>query len=312
MAGGIVVFAYSALGHACLKALIERGENIAALFTHVDDPAERAWFASCADLARAHGIPVHTAEPADGDEVGRTVAAAAPDLMFSFYYRRMIPTAILAHAAKGAFNMHGSLLPKYRGRAPVNWAVLHGETETGVTLHRMTGRADAGCIVDREAVAIGPADTAGEVMERMVPAAVAVLLRRIDALKAGTAPCTPQDDAAASYFGGRRPEDGRIDWALPARDIVNLVRAVAPPFPGAFSEHARGRLMVWRAREAAGSGPPGVVLGVDPVVVAAGENAVELQEFEFAAASGAGPGRIPVLAAGDRLGEAGSGAGSAP
>lgn len=287
MSGGIVVFAYSEVGHACLDFLLRRGERIEALFTHEDAPGEELWFGSCATLAADHGVPVYRVEPSDGPEVERIVAGIAPSLIFSFYYRRMIPMAILAHATLGAFNMHGSLLPKYRGRAPVNWAVLRGEREAGVTLHVMAKRADAGDIVDAEPVPIGPDETAGEVMEKLGPAAVRLLDRRIDALKEGRAPRFPQDETQASYFGGRRPEDGRIDWAAGARDAVNLVRAVAWPYPGAFTEAGGRKLMVWRARvsdgcAAARGDEPGTVLGVDPLLVTAGpasDGAVEISRF---------------------------------
>ena len=279
MSGGIVVFGYSGVGYACLDFLLGRGERVEALFTHEDAPGEELWFGSCAKLAADRGVPVYTIEPADGPEVERIVADIAPALIFSFYYRRMIPMAVLGHATHGAFNMHGSLLPKYRGRAPVNWAVLHGERETGVTLHVMTKRADAGDIVDAEPVPIGPDETAGDVMEKLGPAAVRLLARQIDALKEGRAPRHAQDERKASYFGGRRPEDGRIDWTASAADVVNLVRAVAWPYPGAFTGAGGRRLMVWRARTAEGSGAPGTVLGVAPLVVAADEGAVELSLF---------------------------------
>ncbi len=279
MSGGIVVFAYSQVGYACLEFLLRHGERVEALFTHEDAPGEQLWFGSCARLAREYDVPCHTVEPADGPDVGDIVAHLAPSLIFSFYYRRMIPMAILDQAARGAFNMHGSLLPKYRGRAPVNWAVLHGEPETGVTLHVMVKKADAGDIVDQEPVAIGPTDTAGEVMERLAPAAVRVLERQIDNLKAGRAPRIPQDESKASYFGGRRPEDGRIDWTMDARAIVNLVRAVAPPYPGAFTDLSGKQLMVWQATATAGNGAPGTVLSCAPLVVAAGTGAVEISRF---------------------------------
>jgi methionyl-tRNA formyltransferase len=265
--------------------------------THEDDPGEVRWFRSVAELARRHDIPVRFDEPGVGSEADRLIATMAPDLIFSFYYRRIIPTPVLAAAKRGAFNMHGSLLPRYRGKAPVNWAVLHGERETGVTLHHMTARADAGDIVDREAVPIGPDDTAYDVMRRLVPAARCLLDRQLAALKAGTAPRQPQDEALASKFGGRRPEDGRIDWAQPAARIVNLVRAVARPYPGAFSERRGRRLMVWKAQAVdAASGRPGEVISAVPLRVRAGEGAVELVESEWSDSG------TPRLQPGDILG----------
>lgn len=285
----IAAFAYSAVGHACVKVLIEAGHAPVLVATHEDDPAETRWFPSVAELAAAHGIPTVTAEIRDGPAVEEALAAAAPDLILSFYYRRMIPMRLLRPARLGAFNMHGSLLPRYRGRAPVNWAVLHGESETGVTLHEMVGRADAGDIVDQEAVPIGPDDTAYEVMQRLVPAAAAVLRRQLPALLAGTAPRRPQDEAQASCFGGRRPEDGRIDWRRPARAVHDLVRAVAPPFPGAFTEPEGRRLMVWKSRlppqlDLLGppDGVPGTVLSSDPFLVLTGEGSLEIVDWSWA------------------------------
>ena len=202
--------------------------------------------------------------PLDPQSIVR-LRIAAPDLVFSFYYRRVLPEEMLAVPRLGAYNMHGSLLPKFRGRAPVNWAVLKGETRTGATLHAMTPRADAGPIVDQEAVPIGPEDTAFDVQKRVDAAAVAILARRLEELKAGTAPSRPQDDAAATRFGRRRPEDGRIDWSRPAREVHDLVRAVTHPYPGAFTDlfgppdvrlaHARAGSR--RARHLSGPGAGG-------------------------------------------------------
>jgi len=296
VAGGLVVFAYSDIGYECLDLLIRRGEKVRVVFTHDDDPGETRWFRSVAELAREERIPVRTDEPRRDSEAARLIASLKPDLIFSFYYRRMIPTAVLACARLGAFNMHGSLLPRYRGKAPVNWAVLHGETETGVTLHHMIAKPDAGDIVDQEAVPIGPEDTAYEVMKRMVPAARRLLARQLDGLKAGMAPWRPQNETEATYFGGRRPEDGRIDWRQPARRVVDLVRAVARPYPGAFTAHGSERIQVWKARAATAGNPhggrPGEVVSARPLIVAAGEGAVELVEVEGPAISNLKPGDV--------------------
>jgi len=151
----------------------------------------------------------------------------------------MLPPEVLALARKGAFNMHGSLLPKYRGRAPVNWAILKGESETGATLHEMVTKPDAGRIVDQERVPIGPDETAAEVFAKVSDAAETVLKRSLPYLLAGTASLKKQDLSKGSYFGGRRPEDGRIDWSKSALEIHNLVRAVAPPYPGAFTDQMK-------------------------------------------------------------------------
>jgi methionyl-tRNA formyltransferase len=242
-----VVFGYGAVGVRCTRVLLEQHVDVKLVVTHADDPAENRWYPSLAEFSTQHGLPVVTPAAAD-DRLLYRLHALAPDFIFSFYYRRLLPTALLATARRGALNIHGSLLPRFRGRAPVNWAVLHGARETGATLHYMTARADAGDIVDQQAVAIGEDDTAFEVFLRVADAAETILARSLPALVAGTAPRMPQDLSLGEYCGRRRPEDGRIDWSRDARDIHNLVRAVAPPFPGAFAEFDGERWMVMRTR----------------------------------------------------------------
>jgi len=240
------VFAYHDVGVRCLQVLLDAGIEVKLVVTHADDPGERVWFESVERLARGRGLQVRV-DPAP-DELERSLRAAAPDFIFSFYYRRMLAPALLALATRGAYNMHGSLLPKHRGRAPVNWAILLGDTETGATLHEMVAKPDAGRIVDQEAVPIGPDDLAIDVFRRVTGAAAAVLRRSLPRLVAGTADLRAQDLSRGSYHGGRRPEDGRIDWSKSAAEIHNLVRAVAPPYPGAFSEENGRRRMILRTR----------------------------------------------------------------
>jgi methionyl-tRNA formyltransferase len=229
-----VVFAYHDVGVRCLAVLLAHGVTVQRVYTHADDPNENIWFGSVAALARLHGIPVTVVSNANQPGLIESVAAAQPDFLFSFYYRFMLPPEILALARRGAFNMHGSLLPKYRGRVPVNWAIIQGERETGATLHEMVAKPDAGRMVDQQAVPILPNDTALEVFRKVTVAAEIVLNRALPQLIAGTAVLASQDLAAGSYYGGRRPDDGRIDWQWPSAKVHNLVRAVAPPYPGAF------------------------------------------------------------------------------
>jgi methionyl-tRNA formyltransferase len=244
----IAVFAYSDTGYECLKFLFERGRDVAVVVTHADDPDEMRWYGSVAELARNRGIEPLVADDPRDPAVLAKIEAAKPDLLFSFYYRGILPDSLLALPRLGAFNVHGSLLPKFRGRAPVNWAVLKGETVTGATLHAMTAKPDAGDIVDQERVAIGPDDTAGEVQSRVTAAAVKILERRLDELESGAAPRRPQDDSQATTFGRRRPEDGRIAWTRTAQEVHDLVRAVTHPFPGAFTDIFGGKTYIWRTR----------------------------------------------------------------
>jgi methionyl-tRNA formyltransferase len=282
----ILFFGYSEVGRDCLDLLLSRGDNVVALFTHEDTPGEKIWFRTPAPLALARGVPVHTPGKVGSPEWVERIAQMRPELILSAYYRNMISTRVLALARLGAFNMHGSLLPKYRGRAPVNWAVLHGEPRIGMTLHRMVREPDAGNIVDQEGVDIGPRDTAEEAFRKALPCARRVLERQIGALLAGTAREFPQDESQATYFGGRKPEDGRIDWTRSSRQIFNLVRAVADPFPGAFTDVGTARLMVWWAEPDSAAtrgrkGKPGEVLSDSPLVVATGDGALELARTEW-------------------------------
>jgi methionyl-tRNA formyltransferase len=230
-----VVFAYHNVGCRCLEVLLAHGIDVRLVVTHRDNPAETIWFESVAALAGRNGIAVATPDDPNAAEFVGRVRAAAPGFVFSFYYRHMLGRDLLELGARGTFNMHGSLLPKYRGRVPVNWAVIRGERATGASLHHMALKPDAGDLVDQMAVPILPDDTAREVFDKVTVAAEIVLDRQVDAILAGTAPRLPLDLAAGSYFGGRRPEDGAIDWNRPAGDVHNLVRGVAPPYPGAFA-----------------------------------------------------------------------------
>jgi methionyl-tRNA formyltransferase len=257
-----VVFAYHNVGVRCLSVLLAQGVNVKLVLTHEDEPGENIWFASVRDRAVEHSLPaIAPADPNSADVLER-VLACEPDFLFSFYYRQMLKPPLLKSARRGAFNMHGSLLPKYRGRVPINWAIIKGETETGATLHAMIEEPDAGDIVDQIAVPILPDDTAHEVFAKVTVAAELTLSRSLPTLVAGTAKLVRQDLSKGSYFGGRKPEDGRIAWTQPARDIHNLVRAVTRPYPGAFSDTASGKLLVWRtlASNRRGSGLPSLTV----------------------------------------------------
>ena len=279
---GIVVFGYHDVGVECLDALISRGSRVIAVFTHRDNPEEKIWFKSVAQLARQHGIPVHTPDSVNTPEWIARLREMQPDIVFSFYYRNLICQEILAIPRLGAFNLHGSLLPKYRGRVPINWAVLNGEIRTGATLHHMVKRPDAGDIVDQEAVPISPRDTAQDVFIKVTAAARQVLERSLEAIKQGRAPRRPQDEAQASYFGGRKPDDGRIDWHADAQRIFNLIRALTHPYPGAFTDVEGRRFFVWWAEPRPdGAGQPGQVVSVSPLRVAAGKGSVEIVKWQW-------------------------------
>jgi len=243
-----IVFAYHDVGVRCLSVLLARGVRVRLVVTHKDDSNENIWFESVERLARAHDIEVSTTtDPNDKDFVAK-LSEISPDFIFSFYYRYMLSPAVLATAMRGAYNMHGSLLPKYRGRVPINWAVLRGEKSTGATLHEMVEKPDAGRIVDQMAIPILPDDRAIDVFRKVTVAAELVLDRALPKLIDGTAEFATQDLSKGGYFRGRKTDDGRIDWSKGAREIHDLVRAVAPPYPGAFTMLGNARLRVLRSR----------------------------------------------------------------
>ena len=253
-----IVFAYHNVGVRCLSVLLAHGVDVACVVTHADNPNETIWFDSVAELATRHDIPVITPEDPNDPAVVARLTALQPDFLFSFYYRLMLKAPLLALPGHGAWNMHGSLLPKYRGRVPVNWAIIHGERETGATLHQMVEKPDAGGIVAQQAVPILPDDNAFEVFNKVTLAAEMALDSVLPDLLSDRMQAQAQDLAAGSYFGGRKAEDGRIDWTQPAFQVHNLIRAVAPPYPGAFSDTSKGRLRMLRSLHPTGEiGPHG-------------------------------------------------------
>ena len=241
-----VVFAYHDVGVNCLKALLHAGIQIDLVITHQDDPHENVWFGSVAKLCEDQKIPYITPNANQLKDLLPQLQKLALDYLFSFYYRHMIPAELLACANIGALNMHGSLLPKYRGRAPVNWAILHGEAETGATLHVMEAKPDAGDIVGQSSVSIGPNETAMEVFGKVSQAAVNVMNQALPELVQGHIPRKPNLLDQGSYFGGRKPADGQILWHQRAKQVHDLVRAVAPPYPGAFTDWQGQRMIVAR------------------------------------------------------------------
>jgi UDP-4-amino-4-deoxy-L-arabinose formyltransferase/UDP-glucuronic acid dehydrogenase (UDP-4-keto-hexauronic acid decarboxylating) len=313
-----IAFAYHNMGIAGIRALLDHGFTVPMVLTHEDDPGENRWFGSVAEFCRERGIPVFSPKDVNAPPWPDRIRTASPDLLFSFYYRSMLKKEILEIPPLGAMNLHGSLLPMYRGRAPVNWALVKGETETGVTLHFMTEKPDAGDIVGQTAVPIAFDDTALTLFGKMEAAASRLLADLLPRIANGEIPRRRNDLARGSYFGGRRPEDGRIDWSRPAVEIYNLVRAVTRPYPGAFAELAGEKLTVWWAvplpAETGGALSPGAIRVsggpsftmaggcVAPVsrprriVVETGEGWLQLEEIEWRERTAKGEGIVDLLA----------------
>ncbi|CAG9417477.1 bifunctional UDP-4-amino-4-deoxy-L-arabinose formyltransferase/UDP-glucuronic acid oxidase ArnA [Providencia alcalifaciens] len=273
-----IVFAYHDIGCVGIKALEKAGFDIQAVFTHTDDPNENHFYSSVARVSADMELPVFAPENVNHPLWIERIREMKPDVIFSFYYRDMLSEELLALAPKGAFNLHGSLLPKYRGRAPINWALLNGESETGVTLHKMVAKADAGDIVAQEKVAITDTDTALTLHAKVREAAEVLLDKTLPLIEAGSYKTVAQDESQASYFGRRCADDGQIDWSRSAKEISCLIRAVTEPYPGAFTYLGARKMVVWRARvlDDNQGKAAGTVLSSDPLRIACGQGALEI------------------------------------
>jgi UDP-4-amino-4-deoxy-L-arabinose formyltransferase/UDP-glucuronic acid dehydrogenase (UDP-4-keto-hexauronic acid decarboxylating) len=272
-----VVLAYHNIGCIGIQALLRNGFEISAVFTHLDDPRETIWFDSVAELAASLNIPIFAPDDINHPMWIRKIRELQPDILFSFYYRRMVGPSILEIPPAGCLNLHGSLLPKYRGRCPINWVLVNGEKESGVTLHYMTSRPDDGDIVCQKKVEISDSDTALTLYRKIAKVSDGILDEILVQLKEGTAPRYPQDHSKATYYGGRRPDDGEIDWNQTAREVRNLVRAVTRPYPGAFSYMGDRKCLFWTVTEKAGKDvSPGTVISTDPFLIACGKKAVQV------------------------------------
>jgi methionyl-tRNA formyltransferase len=258
---------------------------VALVVTHRDNPNENIWFESVAELAALHGIPVITPDNPNEPGVIEQINALQPDFFFSFYYREMLKAPLLAIPKHGALNMHGSLLPKYRGRVPVNWAIIRGETETGSTLHYMTEKPDDGDIVAQQAVPILPDDTALHVFQKVTVAAEMALNSVLPALLAGKVQAVKQDLSKGAYFGGRKAADGVIAWQQSAQAIHNLVRAVAPPYPGAMTELMGKPMRILQTLAtkctAAGKEQPAFYVKDDRAYAICGQGVLRIVRFEL-------------------------------
>jgi len=283
-----VVFAYHDVGIVGLESLLENGFEILHVFSHEDNPDEKVWFGSVIAWARNAKIPVSCPHTVNDDDGIRLIKDMRPDVIFSFYYRNLICSEILSIPHGGAYNLHGSLLPQYRGRVPINWALVNGETITGVTLHHMVEKADAGDIVGQRAFAIDIDDTALMLYKKLCNESGTLLNELLPLIKAGKAPRIKQDLSYGTYYGKRTPADGLIDWRKSAKEIYNLVRAVTDPYPGAFCFLPTGeKVIVWWAVvsedcKCEGEKIGEVIVSKNTVNVMTGNGMIELSDIEIA------------------------------
>ena len=262
----------------CLQRLLEDGHEVPAVFTQPDKPVGRHAVLTpppVKQLALSHGIPVYQPTKMRDGTAAALLRELAPDCLVVVAYGRILPQEILDVPPRGCVNIHGSLLPRYRGAAPIQWSVIRGETVTGVTSMFMDAGMDTGDIIDTLTTPIGENETAGELFERLAPLGARLLSTTLAAIADGTVTRRPQNDAVATMAPMLEKAMGRLDLTRPARELHNQVRGMNP-WPGAFCTAGGKTLKIHETRVAAGSGVPGTLLCADPVTVACGEGALQL------------------------------------
>ena len=276
------------VGATALRVL-RREADVVAVVAHPEDQEDGVRYVSVFAEARRMGIPVIRAV-GKSPELEQLMDAAQPDLIWISDYRYLIPVAVLRLARRGAVNLHPSLLPKYRGRAPINWAILKGETQLGLTAHFVDEGADTGDIIAQSAFALGQNQDVGDALNRLYPLYETMTAEVLAAFRSGSVPRRAQEAKAATVFPRRTPEDGLIDWNETANEVWNLIRAVAAPYPGAFSAWSEGILRVWKAEAicalpAARRRKPGEIVSVSDdgavLVVACRDAAIIITKFEL-------------------------------
>lgn len=262
----------------CLQRLLEDGHEVPAVFTQPDKPVGRHAVLTpppVKQLALSHGIPVYQPTKMRDGTAAALLRELAPDCLVVVAYGRILPQEILDVPPRGCVNIHGSLLPRYRGAAPIQWSVIRGETVTGVTSMFMDAGMDTGDIIDTLTTPIGENETAGELFERLAPLGARLLSTTLAAIADGTVTRRPQNDAEATMAPMLEKAMGRLDLTRPAQELHNQVRGMNP-WPGAFCSAGGKTLKIHETRVAAGSGAPGTLLCADPVTVACGEGALQL------------------------------------
>jgi methionyl-tRNA formyltransferase len=266
-----------------LTSLLEAGYEPVAVATGPDRPRGRGQEVSPTPVkavAQEAGIDrILQPEDVTDDRFAGAVADLEPDVIAVVAYK-ILPPEVFTAASAGAFNLHGSLLPKYRGAAPINHAIMNGETETGVTTFFLEPSVDTGDIILQRSLSIGPDETAGSVHDRMKELGAEVVVETVRQIEAGTVDPRPQDDAQATPAPKIHDEDCRIPWEQPGEDVHNHIRGLSP-YPGAWTMHDDTRLKIYRSRRAEGDGVPGTVLEADDrLLVACGEGAVEIVRLQ--------------------------------
>ncbi len=271
---------------AALKALIEAGHDIPLVLTQPDRPAGRGMklkMSPVKELALAHGLAVAQPENLKTEVARQPILNAGADLMVVAAYGLILPQAVLDMPRLGCVNIHASLLPRWRGAAPIHRAIEAGDRETGITLMQMDKGLDTGAMLARAVVPILDSDTTGSLHDRLAELGAREIVALLPELETGRITATPQNDAFATYAAKIGKEDARLDWQLPARELDRRIRAF-DPFPGAYCLLDQAPLNIWRARPVPGSGHTGAIISVDRhgFRVACGTDALEISEVQKA------------------------------
>lgn len=284
----VVFMGTPAFAEPSLRALAESGRyEVVGVVCQPDRPKGRSGKPQACpakQCALSEGIPVYQFERIRRPEGVQTLRALAPDVCVTAAFGQILSQELLDIPRLGTVNVHASLLPKYRGSAPINWCLINGETETGVTTMLTDKGMDTGDMLLSARTPIGPNETAGELTQRLSVLGAQLLLQTLQQLEAGTCPRMPQNPDEASYYPLLKKETGLIDWTQPARAVFNLVRGV-DPWPGAYTPMEDGTLKVWKAAAHAQSAgaQPGMVLrssAREGLFVATGDGALELLEIQ--------------------------------
>jgi methionyl-tRNA formyltransferase len=271
-----------------LAALIAAGHQIALVLSQPDRPAGRGMklkMSPVKEVALAHGLPVAQPENLKTDAARQPILDARADLMVVAAYGLILPQAVLDMPRLGCVNIHASLLPRWRGAAPIHRAIEAGDTETGITLMQMDKGLDTGAMLSRAALPIQPDDTTGSLHDRLAALGASEIVRLLPELETGRLVAMAQDDTLASYAAKIGKEEARLDWTRPALELDRKIRAFNP-FPGAFALLDGSPLKIWQASPVTGSvsGQPGEILALTDAAlhVACGEGVLMIREVQQA------------------------------
>lgn len=269
--------------------VIRRLAELKAVVAHPEDPEDGVVYESVYNTASSVGIPT-IRSAGKNKELPAFIAEQEPDLIWITDYRYLLPSEILPLAKIGAINLHPSLLPTYRGRAPINWAILNGESSLGLTAHFVDEGMDTGDIITQESYQLAQHEDVGDALDKLYPLYEAITEKVLLNAQSSNIPRTPQDHTAATDYPRRKPEDGHIDWEQSANDIWNLIRAVAKPYPGAFSHSNDSLVKIWHAKQTLPAPetevPPGTILKAsDELHIACKDQVLVVDQFEVSDSS---------------------------